>query len=86
MHKPVIYYQFDEERYYRGHYARAYYEYGRDGFGPVAHTLDELIAQVRFAIVNEFTTPSCYLERADRFFPLRDADNCKRNYEAIRSM
>lgn len=86
MHKPVIYYQFDEERYYLGHYARAYFEYGRDGFGPVAHTLDELLTQVRSSILGDFTNPPCYLERADRFFPLHDTDNCKRNYEAIRNM
>lgn len=86
MHKPVIYYQFDEESYYLEHYARGYFEYDRDGFGPVARTLDELIAQVRTAISSDFSNPPGYLERADRFFPLHDTDNCERNYEAIRSM
>lgn len=86
MRKPVVYYQFDERSYYLGHYGPAYFDYVRDGFGPVVRTLDELIEQVRSAIASDVAIAACYLERADRFFPLRDKENCKRNYEAVRSL
>lgn len=83
MGKPLIYYQFDEERYYAEHYARGYFDYVRDGFGPVAQTHDDVIGLIRTAIENEFAEPPCYEERVRRCFPVRDTGNCRRNYQAI---
>ena len=42
MKKLVVYFQFDEEEYYKNHYQRGYYDYKVHGFGPVVKQLDEL--------------------------------------------
>jgi hypothetical protein len=41
----VFYLQFDKEEFYRGahNWRRGYFDYERDGFGPVARTVCELL-------------------------------------------
>ena len=34
MKKPLIYYQFDQDKYYTNHFAKGYFDCERDGFGP----------------------------------------------------
>ena len=83
--RPVAYYQFRENpAFFDSHLcARGYFEYPRDGFGPVLPDLDSLIdfleAQMRGGCKRE----PLYTERAEEFFTLRDGQNCRRTYEAI---
>lgn len=81
MRKPVIYYQFDKERYYKEHYNEGYFEYDVDGFGPVVTKEEELIDEIIKCIEDNNEE---YIKREEEFFPLHDNDNCKRHYlEAI---
>lgn len=81
QHKPLIYYQFDEEEYRRVQYQQGYFDFRRDGFGPVVTTVPEVVRELGAAL--EFGMQENYASRLDRFFPIRDQNNCRRNYEAI---
>ena len=86
MRKPMIYYQFDMEKFRKGQYQQGYFEYKRDGFGPVCETLEELEKALEKLAKRNLQIEETYLEREKEFFPLWDTENCKRNYEAIKSL
>lgn len=86
LHKPVIYYQFDDEEFRAYHYQEGYFDYKTLGFGPVCDTEDALLEQISQAFANHMQMSPLYQKRTDEFFPLRDDGNCKRTYEAIRRL
>ncbi len=83
MNKPVIYYQFDREEYIKKHYdyTKGYFDYERDGFGPVVIDHKELVDCILKSVENCFTVNDEYLRRIEAFFPINDTNNCKRIYE-----
>jgi CDP-glycerol glycerophosphotransferase (TagB/SpsB family) len=86
MKKPVVYYQFDRETYRKGHLPTGYFDYGRDGFGPIAETEKDAIGAMRRIVENGLLMEPQYEERVDRFFTLRDANSSERTTEAIKEM
>ena len=86
MKKPVVYYQFDRETYRRGHLPTGYFDYERDGFGPIAETGQDAIAALAGVIENGCRMAAKYEERVDRFYTLRDKNSAERTTEAIREM
>ncbi|MFD5215774.1 CDP-glycerol glycerophosphotransferase family protein [Microbacterium sp. NPDC058345] len=79
---PVLYYQHDRDQYFVGHTERpGYFDYHRDGFGPVVEDADEAV-RVAASIVSDGPDP-VHLERMDRTFPVRDGRNRERVYEAM---
>lgn len=80
MRKPIIYYQFDDLKYYEAHYSKGYFSYKRDGFGKVIKDEDELVSSIKKALNNHQNE---YLDRIEKFFTLNDNNNCKRHYEYI---
>ena len=85
MEKPVIYFQFDKEKYIREHYdfTKGYFSYERDGFGPVVYSTEDLLNTLTELIETEMEIGNPYKERINRFFPLHDKNNCQRIYEEI---
>ena len=78
LKKPVLYYHFDE-----GQYDKGYFDYETMGFGEIAKTKDDLIS-----LVIEYMKSSCkmkdrYINRVDKFFTYKDANNCKRIHDEI---
>ncbi len=88
MKKPVIYYQFDRERYIREHYdfTKGYFSYDNDGFGEVAFDKESLINAVISAIDRDFVLESEYENKINRFFPLNDNKNSERIFEKIQGL
>ena len=87
LHKPVIYTQFDKEEFYKKHtYNEGYFDYERDGFGPVCYDKDSAVKSIISAIENGFRCDEKYLKRVDEFYPYHDAHCCRRVYEAIRDL
>ena len=86
LEKPQIYYQFDEEEFRKYHYQKGYFDYRRDGFGPVCTTEKALLQALEQAFQNGMQMSPAYKDRVAAFFPLRDAKNCQRTYEAICSL
>lgn len=81
MKKPLIYYQFDNN--YHFDVESAYFQYERDGFGPVVRTHEELSQQIVRLIENGCKMDDVYQRRVDEFFKYNDRDNSKRVYEEI---
>lgn len=87
MRKPMIYYQFDYDKFIKGQeYGKGYFSFEEDGFGPVCHDFEQLKKELKKAIDNRLENPVLYLEREKQFFPIWDTDNCKRNYEEIKKI
>ena len=83
LEKPELYYQFDETEFRQYHYKQGYFDYRRDGFGPVCTTEDALLQALETALQHGMEMPPEYKARVAAFFPLRDTQNCARTYEAI---
>lgn len=86
MRKPMLYFQFDMEKFRDGQYQKGYFEYARDGFGPVCTQIEDLEVEFEKIAKNGLQIEEEYLRREEEFFPLWDTENCKRNYEAIKEI
>ena len=83
MKKPLVYYQFDFAQYRAGHLPTGYFDYERDGFGPICRTEEELLEELE-PLLTGGEMPGKYRERVDRFYTLNDDKNCERTCLAIR--
>lgn len=86
LEKPELYYQFDEEEFRQFHYQKGYFDYRRDGFGPVCTNETTLLQELERCFQNGMQMPPEYKARTAAFFPLHDAQNCQRTYDAICSL
>lgn len=85
LNRPVIYYQFDEEDIFGGGHTtqKGYFDYRRDGFGPVCTTLEQTLDSLEEVLRREGRPSEVYVKRMEAFFPFRDGKNCERVYKAI---
>lgn len=84
LRKPVIYCQGDRDDFFAHHtYKSGYYDYKRDGLGPITYSVEEAVDEIVKAIENDCVVSREYLSRINSFFPFQDKQNCKRVYEAI---
>lgn len=86
--RPVVYFQFDREVVQRGgHLGRAgYFDYDRDGFGPVTRTIADTVAAIDEIAGRGGTPASQYQERIDATFVMRDGRCCERVTAAIEAL
>lgn len=88
LEKQCLYYQFDRKTFFSGMHtlAKGYFDYERDGFGPVVTTESELVKAIEeFARVG-FVPQDPYRSRMKETFLFRDGKCCERAYEAIKSL
>ena len=85
LRKPVIYYQFDKNDFYKKHKVcnKGYFDYEKNGFGEVVKTEERLIGKIQYYLKNDCKSETKYNNRSIRFFKFKDHDNCKRIYENI---
>lgn len=83
MHKPVVYYQFDEDKFTGEHYQRGFFDYRTMGFGDVFDCEEDAIESLLRICNHDMQPEEMYLERIDHFFPLYDKNNCQRIYDLI---
>lgn len=86
MGKPTVYYQFDEQEFMNNHYSKGYFDYHKMGFGEVCTSCNQVISLISDYINNDFKITSNFAKRIDQFFVMRDTNNCKRIYNAIRKL
>lgn len=85
LQKPVIYAQFDREEFFGGHtYAPGYFQYERDGFGPVCIDVEETAEAVIYAVENDCRMEEKYQERLTDFYKYTDDKNCERIYQILK--
>ena len=80
---PVIYAPFDEEEFRARHYPSGWFDFERDGFGPVVRDPEALIDVIEAYLRRGCVRERIYDERANRAFLYRDERNCERVTHAI---
>lgn len=86
MGKPLVYILPDEERYFSDHFQRGYFDFDRDGFGPVTRDPEAAVDALAEILKRGAVQEPVYHERVEAFFPLRDNRNCERTFEAIQEI
>ncbi|MCL1989899.1 MAG: glycosyltransferase [Defluviitaleaceae bacterium] len=80
--KQVFYYAPDDNQ----NFEKSYFDYERDGFGPVVETEAALVAEVIRSMENDFQVAQTYIDRKNEFFAYTDQANCQRVYDAIKAL
>ena len=83
--RPVVYFQFDAARVFGGEHVgqRGYFDYRRDGFGPVAETVEQTVKEIGSALETGRSPREPYASRIAATFPVRDGGCCERTFQAI---
>lgn len=87
QHKPLIYSQFDIKTIYSNTHifkmSDKNFDYEKEGFGPVATSVDEVVSELIKLMQNGAKMEKEYLERAKNFFAYHDGKSAERIYDAI---
>ncbi len=88
LQKAILYYQFDRDEAFSGlnAYRGGYFDYVRDGFGPVALDEDTLLDNLEAVLRSDARPAPEYLERMADAFPFRDGKNCERVLRAVKNL
>ncbi|VEJ05717.1 Beta-1,3-glucosyltransferase [Campylobacter lari] len=86
LEKPVLYFQFDKDEYFNldNHTSQlGYFDFDKDGFGPVAISEDELIDNIEKFLKDDCEIKGIYKHNIMSTFKFRDGECCKRIYNEI---
>jgi CDP-glycerol glycerophosphotransferase (TagB/SpsB family) len=83
LRKPVIYSHFDYEEYRMNHYPQGYFDYEKDGFGPITHDSKDTVNEIIKEIENNCLLRKKYLRRINKFFAFFDKNNNDKIYFEI---
>ena len=88
LERPIVYYQFDRDEVLGGaHLSRkGYFDYTRDGFGPVVINEAEAIRAIVAAIEDGPRPSPDYQTRIDQTFVNRDGQACARVVAAVEEL
>ncbi|PCN47254.1 hypothetical protein Csp2054_13315 [Curtobacterium sp. 'Ferrero'] len=82
---PLVYFQFDAASFFDGTHVgrRGYFDYARDGFGPVADDVPGVERALEDIGTNGYVSAPEYLERTRSAFVTRDEHNSERVFRAM---
>ena len=85
---PLVYFQFDAASFFDGTHVgrRGYFDYGRDGFGPVAEDVPGVEAALEQIGEADYTSAPVHRGRAEEAFVTRDERNCERVFRAMQAL
>ena len=88
LRRGVVYYQFDRASFFGGdhNWRPGYFDFDRDGFGPVATSHDEVIDCLKRFFREGGRPGTEYLARMERALPDRSSGACSRVFDAICSL
>ncbi|EAJ2699746.1 glycosyltransferase [Campylobacter coli] len=85
LNKPVIYYQFDHEEFFSSHtLQKGYFDYEKDGFGPVVEDEESLLKELENLLQNDCNPFGIYKDNIDSTFAFKDGKCCERIYKVIK--
>ncbi|ELV3595327.1 CDP-glycerol glycerophosphotransferase family protein [Campylobacter lari] len=84
LEKSVIYYQFDKEEFFTSHtLQKGYFDYKKDGFGPVVKNQENLLKELENLLRNDCKPFGVYKDNIDSTFTFRDGRCCERIYKTL---
>ncbi|MCB9636595.1 MAG: CDP-glycerol glycerophosphotransferase family protein [Sandaracinus sp.] len=86
--RPIVYFQFDRDEVFGGgHLTRpGYFDYDRDGFGPVCTTVDAVEAELARLVERNGQPDPVFVARMNDVFAFRDGGSCARVLAAIEAL
>lgn len=86
LRKPVIYYQFDKESFFFEHtYKEGYFDYEKDGFGPVCTNESMLVKEICNSIDRDNFLSEKYRNRVDAVFEYENGF-CERVFKHMQAL
>jgi CDP-glycerol glycerophosphotransferase (TagB/SpsB family) len=83
LKKPVIYTHFDYNEYRNNHFQKGYFDYEKNGFGPICKDIQCTIKEIIFSIKKHCLLGKKYIKRINKFFKYSDGKNNERIFEEI---
>ncbi|HEH5157373.1 TPA: CDP-glycerol glycerophosphotransferase family protein [Campylobacter coli] len=84
LEKPVIYYQFDKEKFFSSHtLQKGYFNYKKVGFGPVVESKESLLKELEHFLQNNYKFFSIYKDNINSTFTFKDGKCCERIYKIL---
>lgn len=83
MKKPVIFYQFDEEKYRKYQYEKGYFDYHNNPFGRSFIECDDLLDELRKILEHSCIPSEEYIKEHKKIFANWDTNNSERIYHLL---
>jgi hypothetical protein len=85
LNRPVIYFQFDRERFFSGQhvYREGEWSYALDGFGPIVDSVPGVLDELARLVDSALLPAEPYATRMAGAFAFRDGRCCERVFESI---
>lgn len=84
MKKPIIFYQFDEEKYRKYQYGEGYFDYHHNAFGNTYSSSDLVIKELEKMAVRGFKPSEDFLREHDCIFKYWDEKNSERIFKLLK--
>ncbi len=86
MKKPIIFYQFDYEKFRLAQYSEGYFNYKDNPFGKSCPTKEDVFLELETCIENQFRPSESFLNAHKEYFKLFDSNNCKRVFSIVKKL
>lgn len=86
MSKPIIYYQFDSEKYRRNQLQEGYFKYSKNAFGKILIDEEDVVNRIIGYSKMNYKVEPIYLKRMNEFFELKDQKNSERIYNHLKNI
>ena len=83
LKKQIIYFHFDYKNYRSFQFPEGYFDYEKDGFGPIYKDIDSLIDGIIESLKSNCSIEKNYLRRIESFFTFFDENNNERLYKEL---
>ena len=83
LKKPIIYTHFDYEEYRNTHYPKGYFDYERDGFGPICKDIKCTVNEVILSIKNNCKLRKKFLRRIYNIYSYNISNSNERIYKIL---
>lgn len=85
MKKPVLWYQFDEDEFFKNHHAKGYFDYHDNILGTYTNNKEVLLKEIEGSINTNFALSNKQRTNVEEFFEFFDGKNSERVYQAIKN-
>lgn len=86
MKKPVVFYQFDYDKFRAGQYGEGYFSYRDNPFAKSFETQEDTVNAIERIASNGFSVSESFETAHREFFKLYDTNNCERVYNVVKEV